>query len=280
MFSITYTSDNGSVALGGGSHPLLRVRSITGLCTPGREYASATTAQGQRETGRRDLPRTITIGGDLLGNGDDLENLERVVYADGYLELCFGDKQRRIACKFNGMTDPERIISGELSSFAVQFLCDSPYFEDAEATFVDIATYKNEVVDTFTLPCVFTTTQNERTLTVKGVKSVYPIIHIGCTEAGDNGVAYGFVVTNLTTGQSIELEHDIVALEEVTVDCKERTVTSSIKGNILNSLADSSSLEDMYLLPGDNVIAAYSLSNGGNIYVQAEFRSEYIAMEY
>lgn len=277
---IKYTSDNGSVVLGGGQHPLMRVRSITGLGIPGREYSAVSVAAGQRETGRRDLPRIITISGDLLGDGDALENFERVTYADGTLELDFGEKQRRIHCKLNNMTDPERIIPGRLISFAVQFLCDSPYFEDAEATFVDVARLLNNVVDAFTLPCVFTASENESTFFVSGVKSIYPIIHIGCTESGTETAEYGVRISNVTTGKALTIYHRMRLLETVTIDLKERTITSSLDGNIINSLSDDSDMSEMYLLPGNNLLRVDSLSNAETNNIQIEYRSEYIAAEY
>ena len=277
---IKYTSENGAVILGGGQHALMRVRGITGLSVPQREYSTVAITAGQRETGRRDLPRIITINGDLIGDGDALENFERIAYADGILELDFGDKQRRIHCKLNNMTDPTRIIPGRLISFAVQFLCDDPYFEDAEATILDVATYTNTVIDTFTLPCVFTASQNVQTFFVEGVKNVYPIIHIGCTEAGDETDEYGICITNYTTGNSITIYHRMRTLENVIIDLKERTITSSLGGNIINSLSDDSDMADFYLQPGKNTLNVQSFSNAETNSIQIEFRSEYIAAEY
>ena len=277
---IKYTSENGTVILGGGQHALMRVRGIAGLGVPQREYSTVAIAAGQRETGRRDLPRIITINGDLIGDGDALENFERIAYADGILELDFGDKQRRIHCKLNNMTDPTRIIPDRLISFAVQFLCDDPYFEDAEATILDVATYTNMVIDTFTLPCVFTASQNAQTFFVEGVKNVYPIIHVGCTAAGDETTEYGISITNYTTGNSITIYHRMRALESVIIDLKERTITSSLDGNIINSLSDDSDMADFYLQPGKNTLNVQSFSNAETNSIQIEFRSEYIAAEY
>ena len=277
---IKYTSDNGTVTLGGGQHSSLRVRSITGLGLMLREYSSAAVSAGQRETGRRDMPRTITIGADLCGNGDDLENFERIVYADGYLELDFGDKQRRIACKLESMSDPEWKIPNKLASFAVQFTCDDPYFEDAEATVEDVAVLTNAVIDSFTLPCVFTTSENMQTFFVAGIKSVYPIIYIGCTEAAEETAEYGIRVSNITTGKAITIYHRMQTHEIVTINLKERTVVSSVSGNIINSLSDDSDMEDLYLIPGKNTLVADNLSNAETNYIQVEYRSEYVAAEY
>lgn len=280
MFEIKYTSENGTAALGGGQAPLLRVRSITGIGLPSREYKNVAVSNGQHETSRRDEARVITIGGDLLGNGNDLENFERIAYADGILEFTFGQKKRRIHCKLYNMSDPTRIIPGKLISFAVQFVCDDPYFEDTDATIADIVSLTNTVIDTFTLPCVFTTSTNTKKLTVTGEKSVFPIIRIGCVEEGEESAVYGVSVANVTTGETLTLHHRMRMHETITVDLKERTITSSIDGNIINSLSDDSDMAKMYLLPGDNIITANSLTNAETNYIQVEYRSEYLAMEY
>ena len=280
MFELKYVSAGGTVTLGGGNHPLMRVRSITGIGLPPREYTQCNTADaGQLETGRHDGARTITVSGDLLGDGASLDAFERVVYFDGYLYLTFGTRARRIACKLYAMADQERICPNRLTSFSVQFLCDTPYFEDASATVESLMEITNSVSSEFTLPCVFATSENAKQIVIHGAKSVYPILRIGCVSVGE-GEVHGVHIKNHTTGKSMVLNHAFSAGESVTINLGNRTVISDVHGSVINELSDDTDLAEMYLAPGDNQLEVTNLSGDDKLLAEVEFRSEYFSMEY
>lgn len=281
MLEIKYTSKNGTVTLGGGSHSLFRIRSITGIGMPQREYSSIATTgySGQREIGRRDNARYITIGCDSM-RSYSIDNLSRVIYEDGELTLTVGVIVRKIKCKFYAMSDLERKTPCGICSFSLQFVADDPYFYDESDTVIDICGQINEVTSTFTLPCVFSSSSNSATVNVNGIKNIYPTIIIGCTEAGEESTTYGITITNITTGHSLTLRNRMEQDELITINLKERTIKSNKKGNVINTLSETSDMEKMYLTPGNNTMTVDSLSSAETNNVQLIYRSEYITAEY
>ncbi len=75
-----------------------------------------------------------------------------------------------------------------------------------------------------------------------------------------DGLVIRITVENHTTGKKIVLNHDFQPGEVITIDIPKRSVTSSISGNILNSISNDTVLGDFYFEVGNNRISAKSLN--------------------
>ncbi len=253
---IEYKNSIGSVIMQGNSASLLRVIAAEGLGIAQREYTAAVFADydGQETVTSRALPRCITLSTEICGKdiSAQLHRVLRILSAPGYLYL--GDKtaNRRIFCSQTKIPDPVRVLKGKISTLAVQFVCDNPYFEDATETCIALYKRTKELSTPFTLPGMTGTTTTGAELFNKGDISAEPIIRIICPMALDS--AESVVISNLTTGKKLQFSCTPGEGEEIVIDIPNRKIYGSSIGNMLGFLSDDSFLGDFVLAPGGNIL--------------------------
>ncbi len=277
MFEINYISDGGSVTLGGGDNPMFNVTSLSGFDFPKREYTTVTFAgeNGITTIGKKDSARTLTIAGDLCGDKDDIIRACKAFYYDGELVCIFGDVRRKIQCKCTTLDDFTRYAHSGISSFAVQFTADYPYFTDIYQTITPIYSCKNLVTDSFSLPCVFTERLIMADIYNHGDKYVYPILELKNIGTASESVG-NIIITNNTTGAKLSLAgYSMSAYEVISVDLATRQINSSACGNITNYISDDTDMSKFYLDMGKNNLSLFSSINQ-NINVGIIYSPEYI----
>lgn len=253
---LTYKSKGGMVTMGGGLNPLINITAMSGFELPAKEYetVSYATENGVTATGEKDLARTITLTGDLLGGQNEIAKALKAFYYEGSLFCDFGRIKRKIDCKCINIEDMERQMNCGINTFTVQFQCDCPYFNDWYDTIQSLAGYKNLVTDTFTLPCIFTKMLQEGDISNNGDKIIYPKIEISAfTEPTESEAV--LTVTNHTTGAVIKVNHVMRNGETVTMDLATRQILSSIDGRITSHISDDTVLSDFFLDVGDNSLS-------------------------
>jgi hypothetical protein len=253
---LTYKSAGGIVEMGGGTHPLINIIQMSGFGIPTKEYETVTfvSENGVTTIGEKDLPRTITITGDLLGGQLEIMNALKSFYYKGELYCDFGKIRRKIACKCTNLEDMERHQNSGINTFTVQLQCDYPYFSDWNDTVQSLASYKNLVTDTFTLPCVFTQMLQEGKIYNNGDKYIYPTITISANQ--DNTTEDNVIhLVNHTTGAEITINHTMRNGEDVTLNLATRQITSNIDGRITNHVSDDTILSNFFLDVGENKIS-------------------------
>ena len=135
--------------------------------------------------------------------------------------------------------------------------------------------YRKDLVESsFILPCLFTERENKCNVVNRGDVPAEPIITICGISApqGDGGIA----VINHTTGKRLELETSVAFGEIITIDIPNRTVTSSISGNIISVLSLDSYLADFCLVEGKNLLEAESYDTEQRISVVVSYENQYI----
>ena len=255
--TLTYKNELGTVLMQGGGTSSLRITAIEGMGPVTREYNAAVYAgyDGQETLGSRAAARTITIALELTGKNISHEvrkNLD-ILSQSGMLYIKNEDLDRRIYCSQVQIPDVTRVLKGQIATFAVQFVCDSPYFEDAEDTVVPLYKRTKLLNTPFTLPTTFGEIILGGRIEVNGNISTEPTITMYYPESLE-GVE-SIILTNDTTGKTIRLDYTPQADDTVTVDIKNRKITSSASGNIINYLTDDSFLGDFVLVRGINVIS-------------------------
>ena len=263
--------------LGGGKNPLFNITSVSGLELPPRNYETIEFAgeNGLTVTGKKDMARTITIAGTLCGSQKDIERACKVFYEDGELICIFNNVRRKIACRMTKLDDFVRYGKSGIHSFAVQFVCDYPYFTDLYEHITPIYSRKNIVLESFTLPCVFTNRISGGNLYNTGDKIVYPKITIVC-EGEANEQNSVFEIANATNGGYIGIEYAMSDGESIEIDIATRKITSSINGNIINKITNNTDLSKFYLDVGDNEISFENSNTTQRITATAIFNLEYL----
>ena len=256
--TLTYKNSLGSVIMqgGGGSSPL-RITAIEGLGLATREYITAvyTGYDGQETTSSRATSRSITIAVEVAANNITavIHNTLDVLSQSGMLYIDDGTMHRRIMCNQVQIPDIERVLRSQIATFAVQFVCDSPYFEDGEDTVVPLYRRTKGLSTPFTLPRSFGEIVAGGVVENKGSIPIEPIITIYYPSALD-GID-GITLKNETTGKVISLDYSPTGEDTVVIDVKNRKITSKIAGSLLNNLSDDTFLGDFVLERGNNEIS-------------------------
>ena len=251
---IRYKNSLGTVEISGDSAKDIRLTAIDGLGIAEREYITAFFSgyDGQETVSSRALPRTVTLSAEICSR--DISAIAaktlRILNEPGWLYIEKGEISRRIYCNQAKIPDPTGILRGRIAEFAVQFVCDSPYFEDGCESTVPLYMRTKNLGTPFTLPAVFGTTVMGAVIKNQGDYDVEPRIYINCPKALQS--AETVIITNNTTGAQIVLEYAPQAGDVITVDIKNRKIVSSFTGNLLNNLSDDTFLGDFVLERGLN----------------------------
>ena len=283
---IKLQNEIGSFEVGGGSHPIARITSITGIGIPAKEDKTITFEgqSGSTLTSYRDLDRTITMSFDFYGDEYTVEKLYRIIYNPLTMTFYLNGRRRKIdgICKM--ATEIENIIYHRWQKIVLQFTCYDPYFKDVSNTRQPISKVTNHLPNInentewyVQLPTVATTRENKGVVINSGNVDVYPIITLqnnqGVSVLTDDNY---ITVRNLTTGKAITINYLMITDEIVTVDLPNRRITSSINGNITNYISSDTVLGDFMLQLGENEIEIESTNN--DIYAVIEYSNKYASV--
>jgi len=276
----------GKFEMGGGKHSVARVINIVGLGLPTKETETITFSgePGQLTKNVRDMSRTITLSFDFFGGQSEIEKLYKILYYPVELFFSFGDRERKITGRCINPEDVEKIMRQKFYKGIIQFVCDSPYFNDFENTniaifsradqFPNISENGNWYVE---LPAIATVRTIRANVINNGEIDVYPIIHIYNT-ANQVALMSGFsgvIITNETTGAKIELDYSPSDGEEIIIDLALRRITSNLAGNIINYISDDTVLSDFILKTGENIISCENLSGLTSLSAIVEYTNNY-----
>ena len=278
MLNLKYKSGRGEVRLSGDSSAIFRITETDGFGVAERSYTTATYtgSDGQSTISSKYLPRTITLSGDIVSDDirTEFSRAVDIMSEPGYLYVSDGGADRRIYCNQMNFPDINRILRGKIATFAVQFVCDSPYFEDAADTEIPIYRRIKNLSTPFTLPAVFGTTAAENTAFNIGSAAVEPIIAIRFTKTLSS--AETVTVTNSTTGASVSFSYTPQSGDVVKIDIPERRLTSSRLGTITEQLSDDTYLSDFRLERGRNVIGVSVGDAQSGAVVACIFNNKYL----
>ncbi len=290
MLHISYQNENGKLDFrGGNGQNSWRILEIDGL---GIAPKSFNTAQYPATIGQRTLSesidaRTITIQcdansikshyGNTPSNRWEISKALKILNEPGTLLISDGTRVRKISARCVEAVQGERY--GGYSVFAIQFVCDYPYFEDKETTKVPLFQVEHLLKSTFTLPCMFTRRITKASVVNIGDVDTEPIIKIrlnGGTYNGTAGNPGTLVIRNETTKQEIELNlQDAENTTEVTIDIPNRKIYSQDNKNLIHHLAPTSFLSDFWLQKGQNLIGVDNYISESCV-VECEFSNKYV----
>jgi len=309
MLHITYQNENGKLDFrGGNGRNSWRILEIDGL---GIAPKSFNTAQYPATVGQRTLSETIdartisiqcdvnSIKGQYSGassNRFEISKALKILNDPGTLLISDGVRIRKINARCVEAVQGERY--GGYSVFAIQFVCDYPYFEDKETSKVPLYEVENLLGSTtrwylkdgqltkesvesgkFILPCMITRYISKANVVNIGDVDTEPIIKIrlnGGTYSGTAGEPGTLIIRNETTNQHIELNLvDAESTTEVIVDIPNRKIYSQDNKNLIHHLAPTSFLSDFWLKKGKNQICVDNYISESSV-VSCEFSNKYI----
>lgn len=309
MLHITYQNNIGKLDFKGGrGRNSWRILEIDGL---GLTSKSFNTAQYPATVGQRTLSETIgarTISiqcdvnsiashyGNTPSNRWEISKALKILNEPGTLLISDGVRTRKINARCVEAVQGER--HGGYTVFAIQFVCDYPYFEDKDAKTVPLFRIEHLIGNatrwylengqlaqagieggTFVLPCMLTRRITKANVVNIGDVDTEPIIKIrlnGGTYNGTEGTPGTLIIRNETTKQEIELNlQDAENTTEVTIDIPNRKIYSQDNKNLIHHLAPTSFLSDFWLKKGQNEICVDNYISESSV-VECEFSNKYI----
>lgn len=274
-------SKYGEFEIGGGNHSSCRLLEIAGLGLPAVDAKTVTFAgaAGYTISSKTDNARTITMSFDFSGTPKKALEIMKILQAECEIFMYFSDCERKIKGICLNPSEVENIIYKQMYKLVLQFECPNPYFEDIDDPSIRLSTRVDMFPTSYedgrgyiTLPAVATVRSSESVIVNSGDVPVHPKFTIIA-----NGDMESIILENRTTGAFIKVNYTIVNGEIITIDVKNREITSSIQGNILNKQSDDTIMADFFLAEGENdLLLANNTSNSIDVIIQ--FANQYKAV--
>ncbi len=257
--NVFFKNELGMIPFSETVHGKIKLTEILGLGLVDKEYRTVVFYgyNGQETVYERALPRTVTLGVEFCMENlrATVENFLRVIGKPGYLYIETEHFSRKIFCNQVKVSDENRILLGEITNIVVQFVCDSPFFEDSEEHNVPLYKRTKNLSTPFSLPCCFGTVVTSVVIDNQGSYDIEPVVRIFCGQTIAD--AERIVVKNITTDKKICIDYIPGENEEILIDIKNRRVSSNVLGNISDKLSDDTFLGDFVFVPGINRIETF-----------------------
>ncbi len=274
---LEYSNGIGTLKLYGSGGHYFTICEIEGLepCEKNRSLKTYVGEDGSFEDSSQYTSRVITISGDIKTDDNFMQlfkNASRVLSKEGTLTVKRNEILRQITVNSASITIGKRYNA--YYTFVIQLTCDYPHFRDINTTFIPIFNLTKLLTSSSVFPSVLSKRTSSGTINNSGDLKIYPIITIkkNTDISGTNKI----VIKNQTTGKEVSLEKDLAKDEIITIDTKNRTITSSIDGNILSTLSFYSSLSEFWFECGINEILVSINGLYSDITVTAQYYNEYL----
>ncbi len=309
MLHITYQNDIGTLNFNGGcGHHAWRILEIDGLGIAPKSFNTVhyPATIGQRTLSETIDARTITIQCDVnsiksqycraSSNHWEISKALKILNVPGTLIISDGVRTRKINARCVEAVQGER--HGGYIVFAMQFVCDYPYFEDLDTNTMHLFKVEKLIGTTtrwylkknqltldsvekgkFILPCMFTRKTSEANVINIGDVDTEPIIKISLS-----GEKYNWetdklgmlIINNKSTNQKIELNlQEAEETKKVIIDIPNRKIYSLDHKNLIHYLSPTSFLSDFWFQTGNNLISVDNYISASCL-VECEFSNKYV----
>lgn len=272
---LKYENESGTLEMSGDASRDIRICRLSGteLLERDRNVIKFLNYDGQTETNSAYPARTITIAGDIFGNPrQKAKNAMKILSRSGTLSIIDGEDVKQIE-----VNNAKVAFSDKNSSywqFTLQFVCDYPHFSAKDFSEVPVCERIDLITDSTTLPAVFTRRISSSNINNDGDILCEPVFLI---RGGTPAEGAGSIEIEVNS-KKLVLDYTLSEGELVTVDISQRSITSSIKGNILSSLAENSYLYDMLLPVGENSVKVTANDANAAACVSLRYKKNYLTI--
>ena len=245
---LVYENKRGKIVMNGGGRGNFKITQIKGISLPENDVSTVRypNMPGQIVTRATPMERFVTISADVRDdNKKELSRAIAVFSAPGILYISSCGKTKKISVRCVSF-EPNKSM-GAYTPFTVQLCADNPYFEDLYETVTSITSRQGELTSPFVLGCKFSKRTLKNNVINRGDAATEPVFEI--TSSAGAVCPCGISIKNLTNSDELTLNTDVSAGEVITVDIKNRKITSNQRGNIISCLADYTSLADFSIEP-------------------------------
>ena len=281
MLTIKFYNERGQVTFYGGGTSRWRLTAADGLALCGRSF---NTARYSGQIGQKTLetvvnPRTITLSGDVETGENFLAEYQEfigVLEKEGTLEITTDVGKRSIGARCCEFYQGEK--KGKYMLFVVQFICDNPYFKDADKVEVPVFKEIPLLDENFTFPGIFSQRIARKNLVYEGNAETEPVFFINVEEALDGDAMLSII--NHTSGEQLNFNYGASQNESIVVDIENRSIYNSYGDDLLKYLADDSFFDGFHLYPGSNDIEVINYSANTGIGVTCSYFNQYLEAVY
>ena len=275
--TFTFENEMGIFKLFGSGRNGFLVCSVSGL-EPVEHTRSVKTYIGEDgcfEDSSQYVQRIITLSCDMRLDENSkrkIRNAMRVLSRKCKLIIESDDSKRQITVNSATLTFGKKYPN--FQTFVIQLTCDYPHFCDIYPTECTVFKKNKLLTSQSTLPALFSTRISGCVVDNMGDLKIYPVITI---KKNDDIIRENeIVIENKTIDKSIILNKAMVKDEIVTVDIKNRTITSSVYGNILGTLGQYSSLSEFWCECDENEINVFLDGAQTGMEIQVSYFNEYL----
>ncbi len=272
---LIFENELGTVEMSGGGEDSIRITSIGGLGVPSYERRTYTSYDfdGAVESMRRLPPRTVTVGGDILGGRSAVAHILKVLSSPCKMIISCDDFEREIrvcACQAE-LSDKNKAFT----RFALSLTCDDPYFYDAKETRVGLYVREKLINAQTELPAMFTKRTTSASIRITSDRDVEPTILILGSRNPDETEGR-IVIENKLTGAVFTLLYVPENDEIITIDISKRTITSDINGNLIGYISDDSFLSDLVIGNEGAEFVTTGYGATGNVSAYIIYQNKYL----
>lgn len=284
MFNIYFENEHGKVEFGGGSSDkFIRLTNIDGLTLPPKAFTTVSYANqpGQETTEINVNARVITLAGDALVDSNFQKKYAEALITlnyEGNLYINIGNISRKIKCKCGDCMPGVR--NGTHQIIAIQFICDYPYFEDAQNTVIGLYQVIPHIKTEFTLPMELSTRISKNSITCTGAVETEPIFEIDISFNDDVLSGTGIKIINHTHNEKIILNYIPKVPQHITINVEERKVYTSSGIDLLNKIDIDTFLDGFHLWPGKNDIEVINDIDGSELQIMCKYSNKYVEAVY
>lgn len=275
---LIYENERGRIVMHGGGGQNWNITRISGVSLPEINVNSVhyPYMAGQVVTRANIMERYITVSGDVrdekrkyISRALNVFSMPGILYVESF------GKTKKIGVRCISF-EPNQ-SRGVYVPFTVQFCADSPYFEDLYETKTQISKREKRLASPFVLGCVFSERIMESNVINRGDAASEPVFEI--YSSGGAVCPYGICIKNLRSGKTIRLMTDMSEAERITVDVKNRKITSNKRGNILSCLSEFTSLSDFELETGVSAVEIIAEEISGEFQAECRHVNNYISAD-
>lgn len=274
---LIYENEIGRVKMYGGKGKTFNICKIEGLepVSKTRKMQSYVGEDGLVENSSQFNQRIITLRADYLcrdENKQELKKALRIFTQKGILYIKNNSNEhKKITVNDVSVTLGEEY--NKYITFVLQMTCDYPHFNDAEDTIIPLYQKRDYLSKTSGFPLVLTHRISNGVIENQGDVKIYPTIII--KKDRECQAENTILITNHTTNKSLLFNKSLELGEQIVVDIKNRKVTSSVCGNIIDTLDRELSLSDMWCETGINEFSVHIDGKDVGVSVLINYNNEY-----
>jgi len=273
---LIYENERGKIVMNGGGGKGFNITQIRGISIPECDVEAVRYPYmaGQVVTRVTPMERVITISADVRDdNKKELSRAVNVFSAPGTISITSCGKTKRIKARCVSF-EPNK-NKGAYTPFTVQFCADSPYFEDIYDTAVYITNREGKLMSDFVLGCAFSERLLKNLVINRGDVNVEPVFEISSV---DGAVCpQGILIKNNKNGKGILLNTEVLAGETITIDIKNRKITSNKRGNLISCLGQDTAISRFSIDVGVSEIEILTPEISGTLSAVCIYNNSYIS---